>query len=69
MGIWVLVDDGFNKLAKNTEFEFLQYAGIVLIVVGGIVMVVGFFGCCGAIRESQCLLVMVRMQFDIMFIR
>ena len=59
MGIWVMVDDGFKDLADSSEFASLQYAGIGLIVVGSIIMLVGFFGCCGAIRESQCLLVMV----------
>lgn len=28
----------------------------ILIGAGGLVMLVGFFGCCGAVRESQCLL-------------
>ncbi|GAA6083841.1 CD9 antigen [Tachysurus ichikawai] len=28
----------------------------ILIAAGGLVMLVGFFGCCGAVRESQCLL-------------
>lgn len=59
LGIWVLVDGNFKDLANRSDtFASLQYAGIALIVVGGIIMVVGFFGCCGAIRESQCLLVM-----------
>jgi len=31
-------------------------AGIVAIVLGVIVFLIGFFGCCGAIRESKCLL-------------
>lgn len=53
-----MVDPNFNDLAKNDEFASLQYAGIGLIVIGSIIMLVGFFGCCGAIRESQCLLVM-----------
>lgn len=54
-----MVDEGFKELAKENDYAFLQYAGIALIVIGSIVMIVGFFGCCGAIRESQCLLVMV----------
>ncbi|KAJ8260434.1 hypothetical protein GJAV_G00182050 [Gymnothorax javanicus] len=28
----------------------------ILIGAGGLMMLVGFFGCCGAVRESQCLL-------------
>lgn len=28
----------------------------ILISAGSMVMLVGFFGCCGAVRESQCLL-------------
>uniref|UniRef100_H3BGV6 Tetraspanin 2 n=1 Tax=Latimeria chalumnae TaxID=7897 RepID=H3BGV6_LATCH len=28
----------------------------VLIAAGGLMTLVGFFGCCGAVRESQCLL-------------
>ncbi|KAA8591008.1 hypothetical protein FQN60_001951 [Etheostoma spectabile] len=28
----------------------------ILIGAGSLVMLVGFFGCCGAVRESQCLL-------------
>ena len=63
MGIWVMVDDGFKDLADSSEFASLQYAGIGLIVVGSIIMLVGFFGCCGAIRESQCLLVMVCLSY------
>lgn len=54
-----MVDDSFKDVAKNSDFAFLEYAGIGLIVVGGVIMLVGFFGCCGAIRESTCLLVMV----------
>jgi hypothetical protein len=33
---------------------------IALIVVGSIVFVVAFYGCCGAIRESHCMVVTVR---------
>jgi len=55
-GIWVLVDDTFKDLAADTNFAVLQYAGIGCMAVGFIIMICGFFGCCGAIKESRCLL-------------
>ncbi|KAM5172333.1 tetraspanin-8 [Mantella aurantiaca] len=30
----------------------------VMIAVGSIIMVLGFFGCCGAVKESRCLLIL-----------
>lgn len=30
-------------------------AAIVLMVVGGIILLIGFFGCCGAYKESYCM--------------
>jgi len=36
---------------------------IALMVVGSIVFVVAFFGCCGAIRESHCMIVTVSCTF------
>lgn len=31
-----------------------------MIAIGVIIMVIGFLGCCGAIRENRCLLLLVR---------
>lgn len=31
-----------------------------MIAIGVIIMVLGFLGCCGAIRENRCLLLLVR---------
>lgn len=31
----------------------------VLIAVGSIIMILGFLGCCGAIKESRCMLLLV----------
>jgi len=30
---------------------------IALMVVGSIIFVIAFFGCCGAIRESNCMII------------
>ncbi|NXS16649.1 TSN8 protein, partial [Mystacornis crossleyi] len=36
-----------------------MFAGVnVLIAVGSIIMVLGFLGCCGAVKESQCMLLL-----------
>lgn len=35
-------------------------APIVLIIVGVIVFIVAFFGCCGASRENHCMIITVR---------
>lgn len=57
VGIWVLVDKNFSKYVDNSEhFNMLYTGAYVFIAVGVIIMVVGFFGCCGAIRENQCML-------------
>lgn len=59
VGVWVRVDSEFEKYVDNTDdFNYLYTGAYILIVVGVIVMVIGFLGCCGAIRESQCMLVL-----------
>ena len=37
----------------------LESAAIVLMVGGIAVLIIGFLGCCGAMRESTCLLCLV----------
>ena len=32
---------------------------IAMLILGGMITIIGFLGCCGAIRESKCLLLMV----------
>lgn len=35
----------------------LTFPAISLIVLGSIIFIIAFFGCCGAIRESHCMIV------------
>ncbi|CAD1473395.1 unnamed protein product, partial [Heterotrigona itama] len=35
----------------------LTFPSITLIVIGSIIFVISFFGCCGAIRESHCMII------------
>ena len=71
VGIWVIVDakkflDVYNEKVpadvKETvgtiDENIVEAAGIAIIVIGGVIMISGFLGCCGAIRESQAMLSM-----------
>lgn len=61
MGGIALVTIGAIALANTSDLKgaFAEndptFAAIILIVFGGIVFLISFFGCCGAIRESYCM--------------
>jgi hypothetical protein len=64
IGLWLRFDEGINKILKETiQLELVElphnivYTGAyVLIAAGAFIFVAGFCGCCGAIRESFCML-------------
>lgn len=67
-GIWVVVDKpNFLKLFNDAEsvmgqegaFDIGLYASApyILIVVAVIVVIISFFGCFGAVKESRCMLI------------
>ncbi|XP_035672964.1 tetraspanin-4-like [Branchiostoma floridae] len=54
VGIWLRVTQGdFATLVPSIPFVT---APNLCIIAGVIVMVVGFIGCCGALKENKCLL-------------
>jgi len=66
-GIWVLVDKPsflnlFNQAQEvsglNDDFNIEIYtsAAYTLLIVSLIIVVLSFFGCCGAIKQSKCML-------------
>ncbi len=48
--------DSQNYLDLNEVGQYYVTPFIVLIILGGVMTIVGFLGCCGAVRESSCLL-------------
>ncbi|KAM8745294.1 tetraspanin-1 [Acanthopagrus schlegelii] len=59
MGIWVSVDGGsfLNLLGpfSNQATQFVN-VGFFCIAVGAVLVLLGLLGCCGAHKESKCLL-------------
>ncbi|NXS79938.1 TSN1 protein, partial [Erpornis zantholeuca] len=61
VGIWVKVDgESFLKIFGALSASVLQVVNVsyLLIVIGAILLVIGFLGCYGAQKESKCLLIM-----------
>ncbi|XP_070184933.1 tetraspanin-18-like isoform X1 [Littorina saxatilis] len=66
LGIYALVDKNdmkalttIDKDGKLDDFNgvgLLQSGAIVLIVGGSFLLIMGFLGCCGAVKEVKCLL-------------
>nr|XP_002121375.1 tetraspanin-9 [Ciona intestinalis] len=55
LSVWAYVNaDSFKKIISSDPVIFNSL--IVLIAVGAVLIVAGFFGCLGAIQESKCLL-------------
>uniref|UniRef100_T1II96 Uncharacterized protein n=1 Tax=Strigamia maritima TaxID=126957 RepID=T1II96_STRMM len=65
VGIWA-------KLAYSHYFQFagnaFLSAPILLIIIGCIIIVIAFFGCCGAIRENHCMIVTFSVLLGIIFV-
>ncbi|XP_063080218.1 tetraspanin-1-like [Engraulis encrasicolus] len=64
VGIWVKVDSGsiLNLLDKipnaPVELDQVSNVGYLLIAVGAVLLILGFLGCCGAVKESKCMLLL-----------
>ncbi|XP_068583776.1 tetraspanin 34a [Cebidichthys violaceus] len=62
VGVWVKVDSssllGLLDSVEGTPSGLSQLVNVayLLIAVGAVLLVIGFLGCCGAVRESRCML-------------
>nr|XP_025956084.1 tetraspanin-8 [Dromaius novaehollandiae] len=56
VSIWIRVS---KDAQQEVQIDSSAFAGVdLLIAVGSIIMVLGFLGCCGAIKESRCMLLL-----------
>uniref|UniRef100_A0AAX7V1X5 Tetraspanin n=1 Tax=Astatotilapia calliptera TaxID=8154 RepID=A0AAX7V1X5_ASTCA len=62
VGVWVLVDPtGFREIVATNP---LLFTGVYIILgMGGMLFLLGFLGCCGAIRENKCLLLFLTREY------
>lgn len=74
VGIWVKVDNGSilsflqSIPAAPSQLGQVLNVGYLLIAVGAVLLILGFLGCCGAVRESRCMLLLFFVIILIVFI-
>ncbi|XP_051897796.1 tetraspanin-1-like [Pristis pectinata] len=59
VGIWIKVDGGsfFVVLEKvSASLKVVVNIGYLCIALGALLMIIGFLGCCGAMKENKCML-------------
>jgi len=57
VGIWTRVELGGSSWKDLLEDSTIPNAANLLIASGILVAIIGFFGCCGAIKENRCMLI------------
>lgn len=71
-GIGIIVAGAVIQIRYSNYINFLGdsflSAPILLIVVGCVIAVMGFFGCCGAIRENYCMAMTFAVLLGLIFI-
>ncbi|XP_074000464.1 tetraspanin-8 [Numenius arquata] len=56
VSVWIRVSEAAQE---EVDIDSSLFSGAdLLIAVGAIIMVLGFLGCCGAIKESRCMLLL-----------
>lgn len=56
--VWVLTDP--SVLISMTQEENHFYIGLyIFLVVGVLMLIIAVLGCCGSLKESQCMLISV----------
>jgi len=63
-----VIETQFKDYLTFFEGSSFSSAAVVLIVVGCIIFIIGFFGCCGAIKENYCMVMTFAVLLAVIFI-
>ncbi|KAM8940347.1 tetraspanin-18 [Pelodytes ibericus] len=67
LGVWVIVDPtGFREIIATNPLLFM--GAYLVLALGAMLFLLGFLGCCGAIRENKCLLLFFFMFILVIFL-
>ncbi|XP_006124548.2 tetraspanin-18 [Pelodiscus sinensis] len=67
VGIWVIVDPtGFREIVAANPLLFT--GAYIMLAMGAMLFLLGFLGCCGAVRENKCLLLFFFMFILLIFL-
>jgi len=70
-GLAMIIIGAVAQAASSSKFHGV-YArndgAIFIMVIGGIIFIVAFFGCCGAIKENRCLLITFGIMMSVILI-
>ncbi|KAL6032259.1 hypothetical protein STEG23_034521, partial [Scotinomys teguina] len=59
LSIWLRVSKDGKEIISAGDSGTNPYIAVnILIAVGAVIMVLGFLGCCGAVKESRCMLLL-----------
>lgn len=71
-GVGLIATGAYVKIKLDEYYDFFQDdymgPGILLIVVGVIIFLLAFFGCCGAYKENYCLTMTFAVLLTLIFI-
>lgn len=71
-GLGLIIAGTVVQTRFSTYFDFFgqsfSAAAILLIVVGSIIFIIGFFGCCGAYKENYCMTMTFAVLLGIVFV-
>uniref|UniRef100_K7G6N1 Tetraspanin n=1 Tax=Pelodiscus sinensis TaxID=13735 RepID=K7G6N1_PELSI len=59
VSVWMRVSKSAQEVIYELNLDSSLFSAVdLMIAVGSIIMVLGFLGCCGAMKESQCMLLL-----------